>query len=69
MDVSKADVLAATISSRRVNVEQWPVAYSLIFETLSIEDRMSYSIQARVLSPDGRLLAPRLLGAKRKSRV
>ncbi len=55
VDISRQDVAAEVLSSKRYKVEALPAAFALEYDDALIDDRMSYAIQAQILN-DGTLL-------------
>lgn len=52
LDVSRADAASVRISSQRFRMERVPLSVALHYDTAVIDDRMTYSVAARLLSRD-----------------
>jgi len=58
LDVSKMDVAARVLSENETRIKpSWPLRYSLPYDPLLLDSRMSYGISVRISDIDGRLLA------------
>lgn len=55
LDVSRADASSIRISSQQFRMDRVPLSVTLLYDTAVIDDRMSYSISARIMS-GGRML-------------
>lgn len=50
VDISRQDVAAEVLSSKRYKVEALPAEFALEYDDALIDDRMSYAIQAQILN-------------------
>jgi uncharacterized lipoprotein YbaY len=58
LDVSKMDVAARVLSENETRIKpSWPLRYSLLYDPLLLDSRMTYGISVRVSDIDGQLLA------------
>jgi uncharacterized lipoprotein YbaY len=58
LDVSKMDVAAMVLSESETIVKpSWPLRYSLNYDPLQLDTRMTYGISVRISDKDDRLLA------------
>lgn len=55
LDVSRADAPSVRLSSQMFRIDRVPFTAALHFDTAMIDERMSYSVNARILS-DGRVM-------------
>ena len=57
-DVSKADVAATLLGEQIIKTEgqQVPIPYEVTYDELEIDDRLSYSVSARIVDGTGKLL-------------
>ena len=57
-DVSKADAAATLLGEQIIKTEgqQVPIPYEVTYDELEIDDRLSYSVSARIVDGTGKLL-------------